>query len=599
MSKIANRNTFWAHTLVEELLRGGLAAVVIAPGSRSTPLALAFGSQPGFSVYLHHDERGAAFFALGLALASGKPAAVLCTSGTAAVNFYPAVVEAHQSNIPLLVLTADRSPELRHSGSNQTIDQVKLYGDYVRWVVEVSVPVASPPDHLVRSLRSLANRALSIAQGLPPGPVHLNLPFSKPLEPIPLQGDIPSSYWEDRGGFRHARSNATPFVKIVHGRVFPTPAQVQDFSQAIQTARRGLIYCGPRCPRDIFPECVYRLSAATGFPILADALSGLRFHPGVPVDRVLGGYETFLKDKTIGKQLDPDLLIQFGGTPTSKSMGDYLAGLTSTRRLQVNGQGAWSDDSFTTSDYFWADENSMILEAVDRLDIARKPETDPQWLTDWQRAEQCSWQAVEEARAEVFFEGSILADVLDELAQGDSLFVASSLPVRHLDQFGKPASKELHLYANRGASGIDGTIASAAGVAAANPNRRLALVIGDLAFLHDLNSLLLLHKYSLNVTIVLINNDGGGIFRRLPIANYEPFFSQYFLAPHGLEFEGAARLFQLGYHRLAEPQAFRPVFRQALETGGPQIIEVPTDSAFHEAARARIGQYFDLLWTVK
>ena len=596
MDKIANRNTFWASTLVDELQRAGLQAVVIAPGSRSTPLALAFSNQPGLSIYAHTDERGAAFFALGIALAIGKPAAVLCTSGTAAVNFYPAVVEAHQSNIPLLVLTADRPPELRDSGSNQTIDQVKLFGGYTRWSVEVPVPEAAPSDNTIRALRSLASRAIAATQGMQPGPVHLNFPFRKPLEPVPVPGDVPATFWDEKRGFTHSRGQAEPFARISQGRINPSNDQIKDLIQSIQNARRGMIYCGPRCPGDEFPQAVYQLAKATSFPIFADALSGLRFHPDLPEGLVMGGYETFLNQPQIKEAAVPDLILQFGAVPTSKSLGDALARFASARRIQINSQGAWSDDSFQTSDFLWADETTTIQAVLSAMPSDVRTELDPEWLSNWQRAEQLSWLAVEQTQSDRFFEGALLSEVLDTLRPGDSLFVASSLPVRHLDQFGRPKRKALSVYANRGASGIDGTIASALGIAATNPAGRLVLVTGDLAFLHDLNSLLFLHKYSLNVTIVLINNDGGGIFRRLPVAEFEPPFTDLFVVPHGLKFSGAADLFQLGYQELDGGLKFQPVLEKALQMSRPQIIEVHTDSASHEQARRKLAQNFLRLW---
>ncbi len=344
MDKNANRNTFWAHTLVEELLRCGLETVVIAPGSRSTPLALAFGSlgrieqahgsvptpgQAGLSVFVHPDERGAAYFALGAALASGKPAAVLCTSGTAAANFFPAVVEAHQAQVPLLILTADRPAELRESGANQTIDQVKLFGGYVRWAVETPVPEANPDRTLIQALRSLADRAMAAASGPPAGPVHINLPFRKPLEPTAVPGDLPGSLALPGGGFEDEPPGSRPWAHISPGKISAGQAQIQALAGAVRRARRGLITCGPRCPGAGFPEAVFRLAQATGFPIFADALSGLRFHPALPAQPVLlsGGYETFLSSSAVGELAQPDLVLQFGALPISKALGDLLAGL--------------------------------------------------------------------------------------------------------------------------------------------------------------------------------------------------------------------------------------------------------------------------------
>ena len=622
MNKTANRNTFWAYTLVEELQRAGLEHVVISPGSRSTPLALAFAQQPGLSVVVHPDERGAAFLALGIGLASGRPAAVLCTSGTAAANLFPAIVEAHQSNVPMLVLTADRPAELRDSGANQTIDQVKLYGGYVRWAGEVPQPEKDPADLTVRALRSLAGRALAATQGLKPGPVHLNVPFRKPLEPTPVPGDIPARLAADpteynrepERNFRITLPAAAPFVRIERGKATASVAQIDYLVAALKSARRGLICCGPRCPDGDFPQAVYHLAQFTGFPILIDPLSGLRFHADLPEETLaLGGYDTFLKSAALKVIDPPDLLLQFGGMPISASLIDYLGRLPRknssppTRRIQIDGAGNWADEAFNTSDCLWADPESTIRAVLVRLGEERGPFVDINWQSAWQRAERLTWQIVDQACQGGFFEGSLLADILDELQDGDNLFLASSLPVRHLDQFGRPQRKSVKVFANRGASGIDGTIASAMGVAlsmaATNPGSRLVLAIGDLAFFHDINSLLLLHRYPLNVTIVLINNNGGGIFQRLPIAAYEPYFSQLFLIPHGLEFEHAARLFQLVYRHIGSGGEFRLALKEALASSNPhanaqpQIIEVATDIAENEKIRRSLLEGFELQWS--
>jgi 2-succinyl-5-enolpyruvyl-6-hydroxy-3-cyclohexene-1-carboxylate synthase len=587
MEQTANRNTFWAYTLADELVRAGLRRVVIAPGSRSTPLALAFGSCPELSVYVHLDERGAAFFALGLALSSGEPAAVLCTSGTAAANFFPAVVEAHQSQVPLLVLTADRPHALRDSGSNQTIDQVKLYGSYPRWSVDVAPPTAQPSDAAVAALRSLACRALAAAQGLPPGPVHLNLPYSKPLEPIEVEGEIPAAMWDAVSGPRAARPGATPFVKLERGRLIPSGTQIDALQQAIQAARRGIIYCGPRCPGGDFPDALLQLSEHTGFPIFADALSGLRFHPALAHSpaAVFGAYETFLQTRQVRSLPPADLVIQFGAVPTSKSLAETLDSLKTARRFQVASGGGWADDAFRTSDYLWADPALVCWALAGRL--ANYPwSVDACWRQTLLSAEQAAWQASEAARKERFFEGGVLAELPALLAPGEALFSGSSLPVRHLDQFARPQPHALRIFSNRGASGIDGTIASAVGALRGLPApAALTLVLGDLALLHDLNSLLAVRNYGSGMTIVVINNDGGGIFQRLPIAAFDPLYTQLFRTPHGLHFESAARLFDLSYTQVDSYAALRQAFQS---TPRPAIIEVAGDAAANEAVRSEI-----------
>ena len=638
MQQTANRNTFWAYTLADELLRAGLRQVVIAPGSRSTPLALAFGSLPGLSIYVHLDERGAAFMALGLALASGEPAAVLCTSGTAAANFLPAVVEASQSHIPLLVLTADRPHALRDSGSNQTIDQVKLYGSFPRWTVEVAPPTAQPTEAGIAYLRSLACRALAAAQGLPPGPVHLNLPYSKPLEPIPAAGDIPAELWDLTHGPAGARPDGAPFVTLGRGRLAPTQSQIQALEQVVRQARRGLIYCGPRCPGGDFPAAALKLAERSGFPIFADALSGLRFDPALAGSRalVLGGYETFLQSQAVRALPPPDLILQFGAVPTSKALADYFEqhktahSAVPCRRIQIEAGGEWADDTFHTNDYLWSDPALTCRELAERLAAPASPSLPPlphagegpgvraldsAWVAALERAEQFTWQAIAAACQESFFEGGVLAGLPELLAPGEDLFVGSSLPVRHLDQFARPRPLGIRLFSNRGASGIDGTIASAVGAVnggltpgppgreystpqmwggekdihdlsrSAGTEYGMTLVLGDLAFLHDLNSLLAVRHYGARLTIVVINNDGGGIFQRLPVADFEPLYTQLFRTPHGLHFESAARLFELTYAHVDSYASLRQAFQASPR---PAIIEVVGDAAGNERVRQAI-----------
>jgi 2-succinyl-5-enolpyruvyl-6-hydroxy-3-cyclohexene-1-carboxylate synthase len=428
--------------------------------------------------------------------------------------------------------------------------------------------------------------------------VHLNLPFRKPLEPARVAGDVPANLWDPSQGFVQIRPASEPYTVVSRGQVLASDAQVESLARAIQQAERGIIYCGPRCPGGGSAQAILKLSQVTGFPIFADALSGLRFHPGANKGshRILGGYETFLKSPALRNLASPDLVFQFGAVPTSKSLSDFLSGLKSTRRIQIDGNGAWSDDAFVTTDYLWADPELTLQAVLTRVATAGRFAADPAWQAQWMRAERLTWQAFDQTRQSGFFEGALLADILDQLSAEDSLFVASSLPVRHLDQFCRPSQIPLHVYANRGASGIDGTIASALGVAATFPERRMTLVIGDLAFYHDLNSLLLLHKQHLKVIIILINNDGGGIFQRLPIANFEPLFSQLFLASHGLKFEHAARLFQLDYQFLPSGESFRTAFHAALANDSPQILEVSADVAANERARQAILQGFEQLW---
>ncbi len=550
-------STLWAETFVDALIAAGLRRVVIAPGSRSTPLTLAFSRRTEIRRYAAIDERGAAFFALGMAMTDGQPAAVVCTSGTAAGEFYPAVLEAEAAEVPLLLLTADRPHELRHSGANQTTDQVKLYGGHVRWFVDVALPEKDPAPRTLRSLRSLAARALAAARGFqtPPGPVHLNFPFRKPLQPPshlspPPRGEGPGVE-----------------ARIEAGVLHPTGEQIRTLGNLIRRNPRGVILCGPRASGGEFPSAVTALARAAGYPLLAEALSGVRFGPHGD-GTVLGGYERYLDEMPT-----PQVVLRFGALPVGKRALDWLAGLPSeTRVVQIDASGTWQDDTHRLNLLLRADPASVCREVADILDeVGGDGNGQGEWLCAWQERETTARQAQRDAW---------LPAVLNVLPEGGNLFVANSLAVRHLGEQVPPSQRKLHVYANRGLSGIDGTIAGAAGVAAAS-ERPTLLLIGDLAFLHDLNSLHLLRHVETPFAILLRNDDGGGIFERLPIAAHEPPYTEFFRMPHGMTFEYAARQFGLrhiGYAQNTPPQTIAAALAAALNEPRPAVVEWTTHS---------------------
>lgn len=581
-----NGSTLWAQIFVDELARAGLQHVCIAPGSRSTPLTVAFAEHPAISVYSLLDERGAGFFALGMALTTNRPIALVCTSGTAASNFHPAVTEAFYAQVPLLVLTADRPHEMRHSGSNQTIDQVKMYGDHVRWFVDVTPPEANPPVLMLRSLRTLAARAFAAAKGFPPGPVHLNFPFRKPLEPVPPPDDQ-----QDRlpPEIRQGRSDNLPLTTITTGNLVPSNEQIDLLTASIRQAARGLIICGPRCSGGEFATAITRLGQAAGYPILADALSGVRFGPHLNDVKgsICGGYETYLQPKVVSTWEPPQLILRFGAMPISKHLGQYIAAHSDSRQISISGNGVWQDDSHTLSHFIWADPAATCQLVTDRLASEQISARDLSWMRQFEQAEQQAADLFQQKRAERFFEGAVLAEVIGLMPPDSMLYVASSLPVRHLDQFAAPQPKRLRIFANRGASGIDGTIGSALGAAAA-ANQPLVLVIGDLAFYHDMNSLLALQRCPVKATIVLINNNGGGIFHRLPINKFDPPFTDLFVTPHGLTFEPVVRMFGAEYAAVKAEQEFRQAFQTALASEASHVIEIETDAVLHERVRREI-----------
>ncbi len=576
-----NPNIHFAWLFVNVLAQNGLTAVIISPGSRSTPLTLAFDAHPDIEVFLHLDERSAGFMALGIALELDRPAALVCTSGTAAANYLPAIVEADMSQIPLLVLTADRPPELRHSGANQTIDQIKLYGDHVLWSVDAPLPQADALLVAIRNLKTLAARAYATANGLRQGPVHLNFPFRKPLEPV--DGNPLSVVGNQSGRRPPITDYRTPITE--HGRIHPTPQQLDWLTAVIQKHPRGLIICGPRCPGEDFSQAAATLSRQTGYPVLADPISGLRFGAWAANTAVISAYETFLQ--TDPGWPEPEIIIRFGAVPISKWLNAWLDRIRPAHRLHIRENGVWADDSHRTTTFLQLNETAVCQQLIQRLSL-RENEV---WVTAVTQTDAKTWQLLDNTLRETWFDGAIVADTLQLIPPDSLLFMGNSLPIRHLDQYGRAQTKPIRAYANRGASGIDGNLSTALGMALAN-GHPLTAIVGDITFYHDMNGLYPITQLSHHpITIILINNNGGGIFNRLPIAQIEPPFTRLFRAPHNLDFAPAAEMYGLAYERVNGRSHFRQLLAHSQQDPRPRLIEIRTDSDFDERRRQEINQF--------
>jgi len=578
----ANVNTLWAETLVEELVAGGVDAACVSPGSRSTPLTVAFAEHPDVRVFSHLDERASAFFALGRAKRTGKPTPLVCTSGTAAANFHPAVIEASQSGVPLLLLTADRPPELTDSGANQTVDQEKLYGDAIRWYRDMPEPEAEP--RKVRMLRTTMARALAASTGSDPGPVHLNCRFRKPLEPTPMPDDDPAGVpndWAD-GDRLAAEGRDGPFVRSSQGAPELDDDALADVAGALSTADRGLLVAGP-ADGGISAEVISQLAAATGFPILADPLSDCRFGPHVTDGEttVCGGYDGYLGAPSVDDWPDPELVVRFGASPTSKPLRQYLRD-ADCRQFVVDASGGWTEATFTVSDLLVADEDRFARAVAERVSERGAAA----WRERFASAERTHREIVKEALDGQYWEGGALADVAALAPDQTTLFVSNSMPVRDFDRFGAPRAAARTVLGNRGASGIDGITSSALGAGSATEDP-LVLVTGDLAYYHDMNGLLALSRCDVDATIVLLNNDGGGIFHILPIADHDTFES-HFKTPHGLDFTPTGELYGLEFGRFEDRAAFIEAFEASVGTAGTQVLELRFDAAASHERRATL-----------
>jgi len=575
-----NRATLWGRAIVSELAAAGIETVCLAPGSRSTPLTVTFAEHDDIETYSILDERSAAFFALGHARRTGQPAAIVCTSGTAAANFHPAVIEADRSKVPLLVLTADRPAELHDSGANQTVDQERLYGTAVRW--SRTLPEPASESRRLRAVRVAAARAVAETTGADPGPVHLNVPVSKPLEPIEVADDIPVDF-EERAPLA-AQGRSGPFVRTSQGRADIDEGVAADIAADADAADRGLLVVGPRNPNASVRNGILELARALEWPVLADPLSGLRFGPHVTDVPICGGYDGYLGGADAWP--DPDVVLRFGASPTSKILRHYLRDATA-RQVVVDAAGDWPEAEFTATDHVVADPGHTARS----LAAAVESSGDPAWQARFLDAEATHWSIVERARTEQFFEGAVLAGVIEGAPDPATVFVSNSMPVRDGDRFGRPREADLTVLGNRGASGIDGITSSAlgAGSATAEP---LILVAGDLAYYHDMNGLLSVARCGVDATVVLVNNDGGGIFHKLPIEQFDPPFTDQFKTPHGLDFEPTGDLYGLEFERVADADALAAAYAESLDSDGTQVIEVgfdaPASHDFRDTIESRV-----------
>lgn len=565
-------NAMYAYVgaFVDDLVRAGVVDLVLCPGSRSTPLAMSAARHPGMKVWTLIDERSAAFFALGLARGRRHAAAVLSTSGTATANFLPAVVEARYGRIPLVILTADRPHELRESGALQTIDQIRLYGTHAKWFLDVAPPEAA--DLPLRYIRTVAAQAAAIAADEPAGPVHLNFPFREPLVPVGAPSELPPIDARAREAWE-GRAAARPYVLSSRAPRTPGAGLVERLAGELGAAGRGVIVCGPDDDPEL-PEAVTRLAGALGYPVLADPLSQVRCGPH-DRETVIDGYDLLLRIGRVAGLLAADVIVRFGAMPASKPLLQYVEAQTQARHIVVDGGGGWNDPTRLAAEFVHADPPAlcrMVAEAA--AAVASGPGS---WLALWRRLSARAREALSQRLAAVAepFEGKVFAELTPLLPAGAVLYVGNSMPVRDLDSFFPGSARAVRVLGNRGASGIDGLISSALGVAAVQ-TAPVVLVLGDLAFYHDMNGLLAAKLHRLRATIVVLNNDGGGIFSFLPQASYTEHFEALFGTPHGLDFSHAAAMYGATYAPAGTWDAFRAQVRRGLDGDGLTIVEVRT-----------------------
>lgn len=561
--KFANTNALWSAVGVHTLANLGLRHVVISPGSRSTPLAFAFAENPEIGTTVALDERSAGFIALGLAKATREPVALLCTSGTAGANYLPAVIEARLSATPLLVLTADRPPELRDCHSGQTITQNGLFGGYPVWATEAAVP--STDLNLLRYWRQLLVDGWQRAQGPLAGPVHLNLPFRDPLSP-----SEPEKGYKEPTGFDLDAFTALPVCAQVDSLL--TPASVADL---LPKTERGVIVVGPHAPADRqeFADALLELSHLTGWPVLADGAGTVRGDLGSS-GRLVSAYDLILRDPKLAQALRPTAAIFVGPLPTSKVLRAWLKD-SDVVALQINRAGENVDSTHGR----WTRLDGTLTPSGEHAKA-----TDNARLSAWSKAQKAARAKLERiARVDWNFEGRVVTLLEEALGPDDRLFIGSSMPVRDLEWFYHPPGPGPEVLCNRGANGIDGTVSTALG--ASLDGKRTVLLCGDLTFLHDSNALLSAYGHTGDLTVVVVNNQGGGIFNHLAVAKETKRFEQLWGTPQAADL---GKLCAAHGVRHDHAETWTALARQLERRGkGVRVIEFRTDREADAAWRLK------------
>jgi 2-succinyl-5-enolpyruvyl-6-hydroxy-3-cyclohexene-1-carboxylate synthase len=528
----------FAATFVDELAAQGVQYACVSPGSRSAPLAMALQRHPKIKVLIHIDERSGSFFGVGLAKATEKPVVLLCTSGTAAAEFHPAVVEAAYSRTPLIVLTADRPPELHGVGANQAIDQQRIYGGAVRWFCDPGVPVEMP--NAERVWRRLAARAFAEAAT---GPVHVNLPFREPLVPPP--GQVPAAA-------------GVAGQSVSTGLLMPTQAQVEELASALENAQRPLVVAGEMRDGDKLATALHRL----GLPVLAEPTSQLRRREA---GAAIESYEALLRTGW-ALQHGPDLVIRLGAEPTSKVLNRWLTA-TSAPTFLIDPVREWRDQDHVAA-HLLSCEPQPLLEALPPMDRSA-------WRDQWVFASKRVTAAIGATLVSTpLHEGHVVRALGARLPDSANIFVGSSLPIRAVDSFWQQARSHQRFFANRGASGIDGLVSTGLGVAAGRPRVPTVLLLGDLSLYHDMNGLWSMRRHDIRATLVVCDNDGGGIFNFLPQAEHQDVFEEIFATPLNLDLSEVARLYGLVYSPVTDRSGLEPAIADALAAPTPTMVVV-------------------------
>ncbi|AIY04955.1 2-succinyl-5-enolpyruvyl-6-hydroxy-3-cyclohexene-1-carboxylate synthase [Planococcus sp. PAMC 21323] len=547
----------FTHSLVEQ----GVKDVVISPGSRSTPLAYACMKQGDLITYRQIDERSAAYFALGLAKASGRPVMLLCTSGTAAANYFPAVVEAYYARVPLLVVTADRPHELREVGAPQAINQIHLFGAHVKWATDMPMP---EPENQLGFLTRHLHRSVQHAMTKPRGPVHINVPFREPL-----RIDFEQTYESQQ--------------EISHfGGELSLSVESRLFLQQLLKKEKGLLIVGEQTLK--MPDEFWAFIEKLDWPVLADPLSNIRANvPQSAKSLIIDSYDALLKSEKFKDAVKPDVVIRVGPQPVSKPLSLYLAAVKPETYVVFDESPMLRDPQSVATHHIQAAEKGL-------WNLPLESKSTNAYREKWAQASELYWQVVEQHCQTELDEGVLAKVLFDRLDQSD-LIVGSSMPIRDVDTYFQTTERDIMLYANRGANGIDGVVSTAFGVQAAR-QRPAYLYIGDLSFLHDMNGLIASKMQETDLTIVIMNNDGGGIFSYLPQSQEERYFEELFGTPTGLTFSDAAKMYDAQYLSAETVAQFAAALDEP-KTNLVKIIEVFTDRENNVTTHRKLWSRFD------
>jgi 2-succinyl-5-enolpyruvyl-6-hydroxy-3-cyclohexene-1-carboxylate synthase len=570
LSEKINRNYFWAVTFINELTSLGISYACLSPGSRNTPLTLAIANNKKIKSFVHIDERVSAFFALGLAKAINAPVILVSTSGTATAELYPAVIEAYYQRIPLIVCTADRPPELLNTGANQTINQNNLYKNHIRWFVDAGLP--EPIPRRIRHVKALAKRAVYESTIRSKGPVHLNFPFRKPFEPDAYTDEVTTDVIKTAELVIPDKKN---FYKQ-NSKDFISEKWFKDIAEYFIKHKKGLIIAGPDNYNESFKQNCQKLASILGYPVLADGVSQLRFGK-YKKDNVLCSFEGYFRSDFFTEEFKPELIIQFGRTVTSKALEIYFE-KCNAKRFLINEFGDWFDPANRANASIACAPSLFCTKMIEYLESKKIKRNSVSWLKIFIKAEEKSFLIKKKIISKSDFpnECRTIEELVNLMPDNSNLMISNSSPIRDFDYFAPMIDKNITVYNNRGASGIDGIISTSLGIASIK--NHMVLLTGDSAFYYDINALLAAKKYKIPLIVILINNNGGGIFEVLPVSKYRKVFKEFFTAPHNLNFSPLVNSFGGNYSLIQSWENLKTEFKKALRSKQFSVLEIKTDA---------------------